>query len=527
MKGTKPVEGLHSLWNKEEAAVTAFFLPVGAAMLLLFLAVFNYGRYLMAERQAELALEASLTSVLSYYEPHLTREMGLFALDTTDKRLPEKGREYFVSNLGASAAINGQLCLSYSLDFPIQSRLAADRILIAQAIDTRRLEGWVEMGQDLLGALGVADWQNLLSAPARGLSFSAHQGSDGLMAGEGAGEGVETGGGMAGVQEGLAQDGGASPEWLRRMEDNARADTGRRIRFWQFLSSRPPAGVIEDRRMPAGLGMAWQAPGETWAHGASLDEQADFWEETFLNPLSAVSDTAFLTKMTNQVSEFLSAIGGSLAGYVDRGREKLLFTEYLLHEMDFATNKPAMNRYFARGEVEYILCGHERAWDNLRSMALRLFLMRTCLHFITNPNAIQVVDEAAFIAAIVDSILQGGADVEKLFAGERVPSIPGMQGVMLSYKDHLRLFLLCQSEAAQKQAMQRLVQANLWHWARNSPLYDGYLGATGNAAAYSLSRYASQARAAVETELILWPFGRVQIRREGVMGYDTPFALLS
>jgi len=113
--------------------------------------------------------------------------------------------------------------------------------------------------------------------------------------------------------------------------------------------------------------------------------------------------------------------------------------------------------------------------------------------------------------------------VDKLYAGERIPAFPGVSQLTMSYKDHLRLFLLCQRGGNQRQAFQRVVSVNLWHWAGGS---SGSSGRSVRFDDYTLDRYASEVRAAVDTELRLWPFGSVRIRREGVMGYDRPFALL-
>ncbi|MCL1849653.1 MAG: DUF5702 domain-containing protein, partial [Clostridiales bacterium] len=430
--------------------VTVFLLSVGAALLTLFLAVFNYGRFLMAEKQTEQALASSLASVLSYYEPKLAKELGLFALDTQDMGLPDVGKAYFVDNLGAAGAINGQECLAYTLRFPAHGRLSESQLLADQAIDARRIEGWVDAGQDLLMALGVSDWQNLLSVSGMGLSFGAGaSGEPGTgYGGAQAGYGESGGYGDAGYgSDSEGSEGGAEekPEWMTKMEDNLYSDTGTRVRFWQFLSAHPPKGAFVDRGMPAGIGAAgyWQA--DDLMGGGALDAQADFWSDAFLSPSSVVKDETFLSKMTTQLSEFLSAIQGSLTGTLSKGRDKLLFTEYLLHELDFATNKPVMDRYFPRCEVEYVICGFDNAWDNLRNVALRIFLLRSSLHFLDSLMSSVEMNEAALVVALMEGVIKGSADVEKLFAGERVPSFPGVQGITLSYKDHLRLFLLCQS----------------------------------------------------------------------------------
>ena len=521
------------LIREEDASAAVFFLMVGSAMLLLFLAVFNYGRYLMAERQVELALEASAVSVLSYYEPRLTRELGLYALDTLDASLAAKGKDYFVKNLGSAGSVNGQVCLDYRLEYPSNGRLSISAVLAAQAVDARRIEGWIGLGQDLFEVIGKTDWQNLMEIPGRGFHFSGETEVYGAseVYGTPYADGtsyMDDGYGDISVEDAPVEQ--ERPAWLNKMESNAEADGSGRIRFWQFLSSRPPQDLFTDRIMPAAAAAAqYQAKYQ-------LDEETVFWEHAFLNPASAVTDATFVTKMFRQVGEFLSVVKISLTGSVEKGINKLLFTEYLLGELDFATNKPVVDRYFYRCEAEYVLCGFDNAWDNLRNMALRLFLLRTCLHYLDSLMSMEIMDESALMLALIEGVMKGSADVEKLFAGERIPAFPWTDGVTMSYKDHLRLFLLCQAQDEQQTALQRLVQVNLWYWATGASSGDttgnstgasiGITGA-GDAGAYTLNRFAAEIRVAAETELSLWPFGRRLIRREGVMGYDFPFTLLS
>jgi hypothetical protein len=135
-----------------------------------------------------------------------------------------------------------------------------------------------------------------------------------------------------------------------------------------------------------------------------------------------------------------------------------------------------------------------------------------------------VIDEVTLAKAVAEAVLKGAAETEKLFAGERIPAFPGQTRLTMSYKDHLRLFLLCQKGTEQNQALQRLIQTNLWHWRAKETA--GKAAAAG-AAAFSLSRYATEIRVIAESKISLWPFGVALIRREGVMGYDRSFTLVS
>jgi len=532
--------------HRQDGAVTVYLLLTGAALITLFLAVFNYGRFLLATGQAEQALEASLTSVLSYYEPELTREMGLYALDTLDLGLQKKGESYFTANLGRSGSIHGQTFKSYTLTYPNESRLDLSDILAAQAMDMQRIEGWSTLVRDVLAMINTKGWEDSLRKPSEAFDAGvalglrpppADSGVDGAL-----GAGV---GGLGGLAEGSAGFAGSGPEeemekpeWLKTMETNNTAGSGRNIKFWQFLSSEPPVGLFDDRTLPYAIANT------VYGDRNPMDNQLGFWEKMFSRPSEAVCEEEFLGATVDQVSGSMWDLSDGLTAALSKGKEKFIFTAYVLSELDFATNKPALDRFFTRSEAEYILCGYDRSWDNLRSTALRLFLIRTGLHILHSALEGDIVDDVTLAVATVEGILKGSMDVERLFAGEAIPAIPGSNKVIATYKDHLRLLLLCRGEAKQREGLQKLVQANLWYWAgglsgipgKSAKLIDIVSGngeasnlvrGKMNPEIFSLYRYASEVRAVVETELSLWPFGTIRIRREGVMGYDKPFTLLA
>ena len=482
------------VFREEDAAVTVSVLVMGTAMILLFLAIFNFGKYLMAIRQSETALEASAASVLSHYEKELVREMGLFALDTKTEKLEDLGAAYFTDNLGASDSLNGQKLTRYTLIFNEEARLGQDGVLLSQALDMQRIGGWGAVARDLLEILDLGDWDKNLSASLGKGREEAESGLD------------ET---QSSREE--------APELLEMMEEMAPGTQGR-AKFWQFLLPWPPSGAIADRVMPAAvLQEAYEGKSS-----AAVDVQAGFWENTFLAPASALREEGFMREVLGQTEGFLSGIAAGLSSALRKGRDKLLFTEYLLSELDFATNKPVMNRYFTRCETEFVLFGHKRSWDNVRHAVLQMFLMRVCLHISGSVLSMEVVNQAALTKAVIEGIVHGSKDIERLLAGERIAVIPGntaaasLSALTMSYKDHLRLFLLCQNEGEQQKALRRIVQTNLWYWAGEK-----------NAEDFALDRYGAEIRASAETEISLWPFGTIRIRREGVMGYDKPFTLLS
>jgi hypothetical protein len=536
----KEIRKLPGLVCGEEAAITVYFLLAGSALIIFFLALFNFGRYLTAKQQAALALEASASSILSYYQTDLAREMGLFALDTQDEGLQALGKAYFTANLGETGAINSQKCLIYALSFPKESRLNQGEIVNIQATDGQRIEGWLSLGQDLLGFLGITDWQSLLGIWAEpGLTGEASEDD------------------LAGQETRLQR------EQEQKIAESLETDGGAGVKIWHFLLPWPTGGGFADVDMPEEIRKSQEsADGEKqkqleelaafcWeilvSSKASKDEAGS--EETEpggadqegadqegAEPGEAVAGAAdSWPGAAEALKNFLTDFQQSLSEALEKGKNKMLVTEYLLQELDYATNKPVLERYFSRCEAEYVRWGFANSWDNLRYTALQLFLLRSGLHLLKSVTSGEIADEITLAKAVLEAVVKGGAEVEKLFAGQRIPAFPGQSRLMMSYKDHLRLFLLCQKGEEQNRALQRLIQMNLWYWSAkeaDGKEADGKEGAGAGGvaegeAAFTLSRYATEIKVIAESKLSLWPFGVTLIRREGVMGYDRSFTLVS
>ncbi len=523
--GREEIKTYRSFINEDTAAITVYFLLAGSALILLLLALFNFGRFLMAKQQAATALEASAASVLSHYQADLVREMGLFALDTQDiAGLQAAGKAYFTANLGEPGAINSQKCLIYALSFPEESRLNQEEILTIQAVDSQRIEGWFKAGQDILDFLGLTDWQSLLKSwlPSGTEEKALVSGEADSLANPG-----EAVSGHSGLED-----------WADWYEDENGQTTGTEpegggsaaVRLWHFFLPWPIHSGFANVELPEGIGnqACSNEQGEK-----QLEELAAFgqgFSSLFSSKKNDEADQpAELPRgALEKIKIFLAGFQDSLSGVLAKGKDKLLFTEYLLQELDYATNKPAMERYFSRCEAEYVLWGYGNSWDNLRYTALQLFLLRSGFHLLASVINMEAIDEVTLAKEALQALVKGGSDVEKLFNGERIPAFPGQTRITMSYKDHLRLFLICQKGISQKQALQRLIQTNLWFWqARNTSGSGQGLAGQVRAAEFGLSRYAAEVRIIAETKLSLWPFGVALIRREGVMGYDRPFALVS
>lgn len=520
----KEIKEQCSFIDKDTGAVTVYFLLAGSALIIFLLALFNYGRFLMVKQQAATALEASAASILSYYQADLVREMGLFALDTGDaESLQAAGKAYFIANLGEQGAINSQKCLIYAMSFPEESRLNQKQVLTIQAVDSQRIEGWLNAGQDILEFLKLADWKSFLGfwqpSETQEKAF-VNDGADFL---ESPGEATANHSGFENWQD-----------WFEgENRQSIGAEEGERgsaaVRFWHFLLPWPIHSGFAMVKLPEGIGNQDASDGQ---RKKQLAEMEDFGQAVLSFSESSQKDQSeqlpeFPLGALEKIKIFLMEFQDGLTGVLAKGKDKLLFTEYLLQELDYATNKPALERFFSRCEAEYLLWGHGNSWDNLRYTALQLFLLRSGLHLLASVINREVVDEITLAKEALQALINGGIDVEKLFNGERISALPGQSRLTMSYKDHLRLFLICQKGADQEAALQRLIQTNLWYWqAKGTSGSETGLAGKRAAAEFGLNRYATEVRVIAESKLSLWPFGVTLIRQEGVMGYDRPFALV-
>jgi hypothetical protein len=539
-------------------------LLTAAGLLVLFLTVLNYGRYRLACRQTETALEAAMMSVLSCYQADLAREMGLFALDSRDEDLTALGREYFDANLGAADTFNGMAATDFQLFYPQAGRIAQPETLETQAVEQERLGGVVAMAGDLLSFLGI-----------NGGDVWAELAGPGSAAG-GADLGGDPNGGVAGGGA------GAGPGSDAALQERAAAEAkSGKLKLWHFLLPWPAQGGFSTARLPAGINSGAEA-GAAGDDGAELERYLRFWNQYLLGAeaggeaaeasgasgdLPAGGEGAAAGSLGGdgagagtggaggaggaggeageseanegsgatagwEISGAAAFFGGfmrefqeNLQSALTKGVNKALLGEYILGQMDYATAKPAASRYFAKGEVEYILWRHPNSWDNLRHMALSLFLLRGGIRVIGSLAASGQVNEATIAKALWDGVTGGKEDVERLFAGERIPALPGRSQLTMSYQDHLRLFLFCQSRDSQLRGLRTLLQVNLWAWAGG-----GQQSAVGAVAPrpedFGPEYFAAEITAAAEAKMRLWPLGELTVRRSAAAGYDRPFALV-
>jgi hypothetical protein len=212
------------------------------------------------------------------------------------------------------------------------------------------------------------------------------------------------------------------------------------------------------------------------------------------------------------------------------GKHQLLRGEYILQQYDFMTAQALRERYFNKTEVEYILWGHELAWDNVRETAMNIFLLRTLLHsayeFIRSP----IPEVAVRLGqALLLGLKTGLLEVETLFDGDEVPAFPGQTQLKMSYRDHLRLFLIIQLPQIQLKHMSDLISANLGYWRwQDGPIEKAGAADPGalNWQPIDLANFFCAVEAKAEVEIELWPLGKMRLSRQGVMGYDRPFTLV-
>jgi hypothetical protein len=494
--------------SSESGVLTVFSLLVLSGFFLMFLVIFNYYLYVLGSQRLEESLEISLNSVLSCYDGDAMRELGLFVLPESDQ-LAELGESYFVRNLMADDVLKVNL-LEYTLVYLPEDSFYIKANLEEQILQQETYDGWLGLGSALFDFLGLHDLPT-------DLSMYDDAGA------EAAGVAEATGFAEA---AGVAETAGAvlGSDWLMLLEEilNIAEETASgesQVSLWQLLSPWPQA-YHNNVRLP------------DLAYTQSTQEE-EIEEQ--------------LTKIFGNFSGFLQYadyIKGKIKETVAAEKNKILRSEYVLQQWDYATAKAMRSRYFEKAEVEYILGGHKESWDNIRYTAFSIFLLRTMLHgaynFINSPVSSLSLRLAE---AVLEGMTESKKEVEELFAGRKVAAFPGQTRLQMSYKDHLRLFLIMQPQEQQLQRLQDLLRVNLGYWQHTSK--NATVAATSAASTAAnavgladlmpqhyawlpadLTHYyrGIQARAVVELEL--WPIGNLQLERVGALGYDVPFRLV-
>jgi hypothetical protein len=429
-------------------------LLTAGLLIAAFLMVYDYGMYSLADQQIESGLQASLSSVLSGYDPDVMRELGLFALCRSPE-LSALGRDYLQLNLQSPCPLLRMTVEDYQLTYDPADSMKRKPVLDRQIQELETYDGWLSFGSDLLAFLAINP----------------------LPSGTGA-------------------------EALNIEEDSDSPKEG--YTLWQLLAPWPVQDWTNHR-------LNCTEPGGTREASVPADLPAD--QENQEGPPAWMIGTLDEGQILSQYAKDLKI---RLTAGLKAGRERLLRSSYIMDQLDYMTAKAERPRYFSRSEAEYVLWGEAFDWDNVRQTAFRLLLFRMALHcaYAFSHN-LSVEPSMRLGAAVVKGFVDARTDVEALFRGEKIPAFPGQAKYRISYRDHLRLFLLMQPEETQLSRLQDLLEANLRHWGHRMPPEESVLAS-----------FYTKIRAAAVVRITLWPIGSVTLRRQGEMGYDVPFAMV-
>lgn len=432
-------------------------LLTAGLLILSFLMIYDYGMYSLAVQQIESGLQASLSSVLAGYDPDMMRELGLFALERSPG-LSAMGKDYLQGNLQSPCPLLRMNVEDYQLAYEPADDLRQKSIVDRQIQQLETYEGWLSFGADLLAFLEIHP-------------FPCEPGATGLRITE--------------AEEPKAEG----------------------YSLWQLLCPWPVQDWAKHRLNPVEPGTVEEEHLLPAAATTASDQENQEGSPAWLAGTVGEGET---------LSRWAGELKARLAAGLKAGRERLLRSSFIMEQMDYMTAKAERQRCFSRCEAEYILWGEALDWDNVRQTALRLLLFRMVLHsayaFSQNPAA---EPSLRLGAAVAKGFANAKADVEALFRGEKISALPGQAKYRLSYKDHLRLFLLMQPAEAQLGRLQDLLEANLRYWGHDIP--DGRS---------ILESFFTKIRASTVVRVSLWPIGSFTLRRQGEMGYDAPFAMV-
>lgn len=150
------------------------------------------------------------------------------------------------------------------------------------------------------------------------------------------------------------------------------------------------------------------------------------------------------------VDTIFKGIGDALVG----ARDRVYVNEYILmrfnsHDFD----KTGPEKYsFENNQVEYIIYGLEEYGMNYYAAMGEIFAVRFAInltHALMKPNN-KGFGPWFWVAALADAFVQTAVDMDDIRKGRAVELFPGLKlkntPVMMSYKDHLRLFMFIHSE---------------------------------------------------------------------------------
>ena len=188
--------------------------------------------------------------------------------------------------------------------------------------------------------------------------------------------------------------------------------------------------------------------------------------------------------LSENIFNYLRQVNQQIRRFAADKRNDTYLTEYIMDKYTFVTSPVKRGHYFDKGEVEYILCGHNYEVTNITDAFFRVWGMRYALNavdaFLLNPLPSLI---ARLAKALVQGFILATADMLQMYAGQDVPVCAslGKLPVGLGYSDHLRLLLLLQNENTQLERMRQLMQINIRQEKSGFELKDYAFIVTGKA----------------------------------------------
>lgn len=152
----------------------------------------------------------------------------------------------------------------------------------------------------------------------------------------------------------------------------------------------------------------------------------------------------------DNVFDLFKKIAGVL---VTSSRDNIYLTEYIMDKCTYLTSETKRHHYFRVGEVEYIIFGFDKEWENITAAvslitAIRM-VINTVDYLLTSP-----IPEfwARLAAALIKGALQTVKDMgQMIFTVQGTPTdiglSPSLQKIRVTYSDHLRLALLMKMDS--------------------------------------------------------------------------------
>lgn len=168
-----------------------------------------------------------------------------------------------------------------------------------------------------------------------------------------------------------------------------------------------------------------------------------------------------LNSLYEQFDKIINILEGGVTAII----KNVYQTEYIMDKFTFVTSTTERDHYWKRGEVEYIIFGHDSAIKNMSAGIASVFTIRFIINFIaefvTNPSPEFI---SRVIASLALALIQSVNDMNTMLFGQGdktglVPISKKFPKIQVSYSDHLRILLLLSDKKLER--IKDLMQINM------------------------------------------------------------------